>query len=150
MGFLNSLLKAVNSVVEHSGNGNTSSSSRVEGAYVPETPSGRSWGEKMPAEPNQFNYPGNYTQYFESIFAQKLGNYRMEKENGKWNNTIYTFYRDNSKALVVELLPETSSTVKVRSDCAQKHIPYLRFYYNHHGWWNTRSYVEERIAAALK
>ena len=28
-------------------------------------------------------------------------------------------------------------------------IPYLRFYYNHEGWWNTRSYVTRRIANAL-
>lgn len=157
MGFLSKLLgsqveKAVTGFAENvikEANNKLSDSSKVENkAEAPST--GCSWGDKMPLEPNQYNYSGNYKQYFESIFADKLNAYRMEKEEGKWGNTIYTFYNAADKALVVEILPETSSTKKLRDACAKAGVPYLRFYHNHHGWWNTRSYVENRIAGALK
>ena len=39
------------------------------GADEDETPIGRSWGERMPNEPNQYNYPGSYREYFEDIFS---------------------------------------------------------------------------------
>ena len=28
-------------------------------------------------------------------------------------------------------------------------IPYIRFYYDHEGWWNTKSYVIRRTSEAL-
>jgi len=117
---------------------------------APASGTGCSWGDSMPLEPNQYNYSGNYEQYFESIFADKLSGFRMEKEEAKWSRTVYTFYGESGKALVVELLPETSVAKKLRNDCAAAQVPYLRFYYNHRGWWNTRSYVESRISGALK
>jgi hypothetical protein len=38
---------------------------------------------------------------------------------------------------------------KLRNECRAQGIPYLRFYYDHDGWWNTRSYVTRRIAGQL-
>ena len=57
--------------------------------------------------------------------------------------------RDQKTALIVELLPQRSSVYKLRRDCATMGIPYLRYYYDHEGWWNTYSYVTERTRAAL-
>ena len=34
----------------------------------PDGPSGFSWGPKMPAEENQYNYGGSYIDYFREIF----------------------------------------------------------------------------------
>ena len=33
---------------------------------------------------------------------------------------------------------------------AKEGVPYLRFYKDHEGWWNARSYVVSRIEKALK
>jgi len=149
MGFLDSLFSAFGGSGSNE-NKSASAAPQAGSDKTPFAPVGCSYGERMPDEPNQFNYMGSYEQYFESVFADKLRAYRMEKVNGKWKNTIYTFYNETSKVLVVELLSETSSTRKVRNDCENERVPYLRFYYNHHGWWNTRSYVEGRIDGALK
>ncbi len=46
-------------------------------------------------------------------------------------------------------MSETSSAQRVRKACAAENVPYLRFYIDHDGWWNTRSYVTGRIRAAL-
>jgi len=115
-------------------------------------PEGVSWGEEMPSEENQFNAGVTYDRYFESIFEAEFPAYRVEKAvTGRIPRTVYTF-RDAavSKALVVELMSEKSEAKKIRQDCAREGVPYLRFYYDHHGWWNTRSYVKERIRAALR
>ena len=113
-------------------------------------PSGDSWGEDIPAEENQYNYNGTYIQYFENIFGTEFGAYRYEKTTaGNSSRTIYTFYNGAVKALVIELMPESSSVYKLRKECEKENIPYLRFYYNHDGWWNTRSYVVGRIGKYL-
>ena len=46
------------------------SSARDAGAPAAKqpAPSGLSWGEEMPDEPNQFNYPGSYDRYFDNLF----------------------------------------------------------------------------------
>ena len=62
---------------------------------------------------------------------------------------IYTFYGAAGKALVVEIMPSSSSSKKIRSDCQKTGIPYLRYYYDYDGWWNTRSYVTRRTRDAL-
>ncbi|MBO4392221.1 MAG: hypothetical protein J5816_02840 [Clostridia bacterium] len=113
--------------------------------------SGFSWGEDMPNEENQFNFNGTFTQYFESIFNSDFSSYRYEKEMLRGGSRIvYTFYGAVGKVLVVELMPESSSAYKLRNDCKNSNIAYLRFYYNHHGWWNTRSYVVSRMRSVLK
>ncbi|MCR5322221.1 MAG: hypothetical protein K6E85_02905 [Lachnospiraceae bacterium] len=112
--------------------------------------SGSSWGDEMPEEENQYNYNGSFTQYFESIFSNEFAAYRTDKENiSNGSRVIYTFYSGTGKALVVELMPDSCSAYKIREDCRKAGVPYLRFYYNHNGWWNTRSYVTGRIKKAL-
>ena len=112
--------------------------------------SGPSWGRTMPDEENQYNYGGTFLAYFESIFREVLPGWRMEKflpANSK--RIVYTFYADAAPALVVELMSDVCSVRKVREDCARARIPYLRFYYDHEGWWNTRTYVVKRIRDAV-
>ena len=93
-------------------------------------PIGQSWGPVMPAEFPEYNI----------TYGPKpriLG-------------ALFTFWSGTGKALVVEILPESSETVRVKKACAAQGVPYLRFYYNHHGWWNTRSYVTQRTRRALQ
>ncbi len=113
-------------------------------------PSGFSWGETMPAEENQFNYPGTYVEYFDGIFRTEFPAYVTSHTPGYGGrSTVFTLTAGGQTALTVELLSENSSSVKLRENCAKRGIPYLRFYYDHHGWWNTRSYVIARTRAAL-
>ena len=42
--------------------------------------SGLSWGEFMPSEPNQHNFPGSYTEYFESIFREEMPQFTVTSE----------------------------------------------------------------------
>ena len=115
-------------------------------------PSGFSWGEEMPAEENQYNYNGTYEQYFEHIFGEDFPVYRFEKtyinDYGK-RRVAYTFYKDAVKVLAVELMPESSEAKKYRNECRKANIPYLRFYIDHDGWWNTRSYITERMREVM-
>lgn len=110
--------------------------------------SGRSWGDVMPAEENQYSFAGSYDQYFDNIFRSEFSQYTLYKETDS-RKTVFTFMNGNSKCLVVELLSRKSSAKKLRSDCQAEGIPYLRYYYDYHGWWNTRSYVVERTRKAL-
>jgi hypothetical protein len=113
---------------------------------------GVSYGRKKPAEENQFDYKGKYTEYFEKVYREEFPEYdiQIDKETDNWNKvSVITFYSGENKALVVELLSETSKRKKLRSECADNGIPYLRFYYDHRGWWNTRSYVVDRTKKAL-
>ena len=104
----------------------------------------------MPSEPNQYNYQGSFTQYFESIFATELSGYTVEKNAApNLKRVIYTFYNDGRRALVIELMSDSCSAKKVREDCRAAGVPYLRFYIDHQGWWNTRTYVAGRIRNAI-
>ena len=113
-------------------------------------PSGESWGPVMPAEPNQYNYNGPWSSYFEEIFRTEFSQYRMEKENLNGTKRLgYSFYEGDRKVLYVELMSRTSSSVKIRANCRKAGIPYLRFYYDYQGWWNTRAYVVKRMNNAI-
>ena len=114
--------------------------------------SGDSWGPEMPDEPNQYNFPGTYLEYFTDIFKTEFSDYTLEVETDDADRpkTAIEFWDTFNKVLVVELMPETSESKRLRNECAAKGIPYLRFYYNHDGWWNTRSYVVRRVKAALE
>ncbi len=115
-----------------------------------DSPSGVSYGSRMPAEENQFNYGGSFTEYFESVFSSCCPDLRYEKSvPGGSRRVIYVFYAGMERVLVVEVMSEKCSAKKLRNDCRRSGTPYLRFYYDHHGWWNTRSYVSGRITAAL-
>jgi hypothetical protein len=116
---------------------------------APEGPSGESWGPVMPAEENQYNFNGTYQQYFEKIWNEDFGLYRVEKEAPKYKGVIYNFYGAAGKSLVVELLPSSSEAKKLREKCAAAGVPYLRYYYDYDGWWNTKEYVKQRTRIAL-
>ena len=96
--------KPASSPVSHSYN------ARPEPAYTvemgEETPIGRSWGERMPNEPNQYNYPGTYHQYFEDIFQTEFAAYRVVRTDNPLTSraTSYSFYAGDTPVLVVELL----------------------------------------------
>ncbi|MBR5347978.1 MAG: hypothetical protein IK125_01945 [Lachnospiraceae bacterium] len=111
-------------------------------------PSGFSWGPKMPAEENQYNFSGTFEQYFDSIFLKEYPQYRVEKEKVGMT-LVYTFYNGDCKALVVEILSRTSGAQKRRNDCRKNGVAYLRYYHNYHGWWNVKQYVIQRTNKAL-
>ena len=102
----------------------------------------------MPAEENQYSYNGHYTAYFSGIFAAEFPQYSVSQES-VGRSTVYTFRQGSARALVVELMTENSEANRLRTECRRAGIPYVRFYYDHEGWWNTRSYVVERVRAAL-
>ena len=109
--------------------------------------------EQIPAEECQYNYGGDFEQYFEHVFAEDFPAYRTEKayvnKPDYKKRVAYTFYSGASKVLVVELMPEGSEAKKFREDTRKSGVSYLRFYYDHEGWWNKRSYVTGRIKAVL-
>ncbi len=115
-------------------------------------PSGESYGPRMPAEENQFNFNGTYIEYFEKIFREDFPEYRVEKEKSRYSGkiTIYTFYSGAKKVLVLELMSSSSESKKLRENCAKQGIPYLRYYYDYDGWWNTRAYVVRRTRQAIE
>ncbi len=114
-------------------------------------PSGFSWGDDMPAEENQYNYGGAYWLYFENIFKSDFSSLRFEKNViEEFRRIAYTFYNGGAKVLVVELMTDKSDARKLRNECKKEGVPYLRFYFDHPGWWNTRSYVVTRMKGALK
>ena len=122
--------------------------------YAPadDAPSGFSWGENMPAEENQYNFGGTYLEYFEKIFREELPGFAFEKKTVGYygRNTAYTFRNGGARpALVVELMTEKSASNMTRTECRREGVPYVRFYYDHRGWWNTREYVVRRIKDAL-
>ena len=119
--------------------------------YEPEpAPSGVSWGPTMPAEPNQYNYPGTWLQYFDVLFMKEFSEYRIVRDViGDGKRVVYTFYSGEKTALVVEVMNQSCAAQKLRRDCRRSGTPYLRYYYDHEGWWNTYSYVCDRSRAAL-
>ena len=157
---LEGLLKSVAGAVEKSktekpaekpaSSGMTVGGSSIPVQARPASPSGESWGEEMPAEPNQFNSGLRFDQYFEEIFRTEFSDYSVQRgdfQDGR--RVVFTFMKNGRKALVVELLNQQSSAVKLRKTCLGEGTPYLRYYYDHEGWWNTRAYVIKRTRAAL-
>ena len=119
----------------------------------PETaPFGVSWGEEMPAEENQYNYPGNFVSYFEKLYQVEFPEYRLEKTTPGYGSpaVVFTFWQGEKKALVVEVISRKSDVYKLRKDCRAAGTPYLRYYHDAEGWWNTRAYVTNRTRAALE
>ena len=112
--------------------------------------SGFSWGPTMPDEENQYNFPGTYVEYFDKVFTENFPGYEIRSEaayNGRATNFYFT--KDGSLALVVELLTEKSAVTALRKRCKANGVPYLRFYYDHPHWWNTKAYVLDRTERAL-
>ena len=112
--------------------------------------SGDSWGDEMPDEPCQYNFRGTYLQYFDTVLREGFPEYEVRQEPGRDDRSpLLVLYKDGGKRLVAELKSERSSSQAIRRRCETEGVPYLRFYYDHNGWWNTRSYVERRVRAAL-
>lgn len=112
--------------------------------------SGDSWGEQMPAEENQFSSGMNYIDYFSKVFRDDFPQWQVQAEKDpRRDNTVFTFHQSGRIALIVEVMTEGCSSKKLRNQCRQSGVAYLRFYHNHYGWWNTRSYVSSRVRAAL-
>ena len=114
-------------------------------------PSGFSYGPKMPAEPNQYNFGGTYLDYFKTVYAEEFPTLRQEIAKSKYSSgvTEITLWDGARKALVVELLSQKCEVKALRKKCAEQNIPYVRFYYDYHGWWNTREYVVTRSKEAM-
>ncbi len=111
---------------------------------------GFSWGDVKPDEENQFDYPGPYYEYFKKIYSEEFPGYDLRCEVvNEGARAAIAFISDDRTALMVELVSENSTADKLRRRCKANGIPYLRFYHNHHGWWNTRAYVVERTRKAL-
>ncbi len=114
--------------------------------------SGNSWGPNMPKEPNQFNYHGKYDKYFREIFRDEFTDYDVTEQKLNYSRpaTMYTFFKGGQKVLVVEVISENTDVYALRNKCRAEGTPYLRYYHDHDGWWNTRSYVIERTRSALQ
>ena len=112
---------------------------------------GVSWGSTMPEEENQFNFLGTYQQYFETVFRENFPEYEVVREDcEKRPATIFTFFKGEDRVLVVEIISQNSKSQAVRRNCRANGVPYLRYYHNHYGWWNTKTYVVNRTAASLR
>ena len=122
----------------------------VTQTFAEEEPSGFSWGSVMPAEENQFNSGKRYDDYFMSVYRAEFPGYEITCENLREGRAaVITFRKDGAVRLIVELLSQSSGAQKIRRECRKSGTPYLRFYYNHDGWWNTRAYVTQRTGNAL-
>ena len=118
---------------------------------APEGPSGESWGPKMPAEENQYNSGLSYREYFSRIFRENFPEYTVEcAEMGYGSDGVrFEFFQGGRKALVVEVMSRKSNAKQQRAICRKQGIPYLRYYHNYDGWWNTKAYVISRTRKAL-
>ncbi|MCR5041994.1 MAG: hypothetical protein K6C36_07865 [Clostridia bacterium] len=134
------------------------------GAAGPARETGSSYGQSTgyydepPAEENQYNFDGNYIAYFEKIFSEEFPNYTVTHAPDPNNTrspfnggaTVFTFSQGGNTALIVELKSEKSESQRLRRSCEASGTPYLRFYYDHDGWWNARSYVVGRVRGVLR
>ena len=107
--------------------------------------------DEIPAEENSFNYNGSYADYFDHVFREAFPEYEIVKEAGATisPSAVFTFGENGRRALVVEIMSESCSSKRLRAACGRAGIPYLRYYYDHDGWWNTKSYVIDRTRRAL-
>lgn len=110
------------------------------------------YGDLMPEEENQYSFGGSYVEYFSKVFTEEFPGYQITHapaENSYHPAEVFTFTAAGRTALVVEIISEKSSVRKLAQQCRSQGTPYTRFYYDHHGWWNARSYVVGRVRSAL-
>ena len=112
---------------------------------------GISYGPVMPAEENQFNSGLPYKDYFKRVFEEAFPQYEIQmlSSNRGKDAALFIFRQGGTVRAMVEVISESSSVQAVRKQCAREGTPYCRFYYNHHGWWNTKRYVTARVGAIL-
>ncbi|MBR4164847.1 MAG: hypothetical protein IKR43_01245 [Lachnospiraceae bacterium] len=155
----NILIKEANKAAAEKASASSSEGGPLQGPFhsVPaesyeEAESGFSWGPVMPDEENQFNYPGPFYEYFDKVFSEEFPEYQISRKRAPYGVEAYiiTFRKNGQTALIVELLSRSSEPDKLRSDCRRNGTPYLRYYYDYDGWWNTREYVKQRTRNALK
>ena len=107
----------------------------------------------IPAEENQYNSGLSYEDYFRKVFSEEFPacELRFSKVPGKsaYVSTRVSFHSAEREVLVVELKSERNENNALRRECERLGVPYLRFYYDHSGWWNTRSYVADRVRRVL-
>ena len=118
---------------------------------TPKAESGLSWGEDMPKAPNQFNSHKRFDKYFRDLFRENFPDYEIAEEKNVYSrpSIVFTFWKDGKRALVVEVISECTDVYMRRNECRRTGTPYLRYYHDHHGWWNTEEYVIERTRKAL-
>ena len=109
------------------------------------------WGPVMPREENQYNCGLNFEDYFSRLFDEEFPDYQVTREPIKSARPgfRYTFTRNGLIKLYVDVISDTVSTHAFAAECRRKGIPHMNFYYNHHGWWNTRTYVTSRVRTAV-
>ncbi len=111
---------------------------------------GGDWYDTVPAEECQYNFNGTYLEYFSKLFREEFPEYEVTLETiAEERRYKYTFMKEGAVALIVELMTEKSEANRFREECRRAGIPYLRFYFDHQGWWNTREYVVGRVADRL-
>ena len=143
----------IGAVTNNSNETSEAPSQSYEQAPSAAEPNYNSWGDVMPSEENQYSYGGSYKDYFKYVFSSEFPEYSVDYTNAvgrRREAIICTFTKGGATALVVELMSEASNAVKLRQTCIADGVPYLRFYYDHDGWWNTKSYVVGRVRNALK
>ena len=106
--------------------------------------------DDVPAGDNQYNFRGSYKEYFANIFREEFPSFEVRQSDANGGKvTLFAFYKDGSQVLLVELMSDRSEANKRRHDTQAAGIAYLRFYYDHPGWWNERSYVVTRVRKVL-
>ena len=114
-------------------------------------PAGTWWGPLMPDEENQYNFKGSWQDYFDGIFRSEFADYELLRETVReGKGLVYRFRKNGEVALVVELMSDRSNAQKLRNSLRGTGTPYLRYYYDHEGWWNARAYVIQRTRNALR
>lgn len=118
---------------------------------TPKEESGLSWGEEMPNVPNQYNSHKRFDKYFREIFQKNFPDYEITEEKAVYSrpSIVFTFWKDGKRALVVEVISQSTDVYKRRNECRRTGTPYLRYYHDYHGWWNTEEYVIGRTGKAL-
>lgn len=108
------------------------------------------WYDEIPAEECQYNFGGTYLEYFTKLFREEFpGRKVLLTEIDPGRRYKYTFGLPGSAELIVELMTEKSEANSLRKECRKNGTPYVRFYFDHWGWWNTREYVVKRVKEAL-
>ena len=144
---LNGLFSQASSAVRTTGTPQASGEDAAESAPQERTaPSG------IPAEENQYSFNGTYIEYFNKVFTEDFADYDITYEAVAGRSTpatVFHFAKGGARVLTVELMSERSDAQGTKIQCRKNGIKYLRFYYDHHGWWNARSYVTNRVRGEL-
>lgn len=123
----------------------------IGGGSAPSAPGhDPAWYESVPAEECQFNSPGTYKDYFMRVLGEDFPGFEPVYEDVKPGRTArIRMMRGGETALVIELMSENCAANSFRRECQRNGVKYTRFYFDHKGWWNTRSYVKARVSEAL-